>query len=135
MQIEAFRLRPIWKHPWICGEKLGGGLHRTNLLSYGERGPMAKSDSVFFSQVRLRTRETNTEVSNAMRLNRAFLLFQSQQESFDIAPVVAEAYVGDDGDGELGYVFHLVLDQLLHRFGLFRDYVEEELVVDLQGHF
>jgi len=28
----------------------------------------------------------------------------------DVAPVLAYAYFGDDGDGELGYVFHLVLD-------------------------
>ena len=44
------------------------------------------------------------------------------------------AYVGDDGDGELGDGFHLVFDEGLHLFELFGDYVEEEFVVDLEGH-
>src|SRR3984885_4421941 len=54
--------------------------------------------------------------------------------SLDIAPVISEAHVGDYGDGEFGYVFHLVLDELLEFFGFGGDDVEEELVVDLEGH-
>ena len=52
----------------------------------------------------------------------------------DVAPVVAEAYIRDDGDGELGYVLHLLLYESLELFGFFGDNVEEEFVVDLQGH-
>jgi hypothetical protein len=54
--------------------------------------------------------------------------------SLDIAPVGAEAYFGDDGDGEGGYVFHFVLDQGAEFFGFGGDDVEEEFVVDLEGH-
>ena len=47
---------------------------------------------------------------------------------------MAEAYVGDYGDGEFGYVFHLVFDEVLELFGFGGDDVEEEFVVDLEGH-
>src|ERR1700679_3517896 len=52
----------------------------------------------------------------------------------DVAPVLAYAYFGDDGDREFGYVFHLLFDQCLEFFGFFGDYVEEEFVVNLEGH-
>src|SRR5581483_1350099 len=41
---------------------------------------------------------------------------------------------GDDGDGEFGDGFHLRADERGHLVGLFRGDVEEELVVDLEGH-
>ena len=34
----------------------------------------------------------------------------SAQWLFDVAPVISDAYVGDYGDGEFGYVFHFVAD-------------------------
>ncbi len=52
----------------------------------------------------------------------------------DVAPVLAEAYFGDDGDGEGGGGLHLGFDKLLHLFGFSGDDVEEEFVVDLEGH-
>ena len=54
--------------------------------------------------------------------------------SFDVAPVGADADFGDYGDAEFGDVFHLVLDQGAEFFGFGGDDVEEEFVVDLQGH-
>src|ERR1017187_7488723 len=54
--------------------------------------------------------------------------------SFDVPPGGAEAYFGDDGDAEFGDVFHLVLDESAKFFGFGGDYVEEEFVVNLQGH-
>ena len=52
----------------------------------------------------------------------------------DVAPVGAESYFGEDGDGELGDVFHLLLDEGLQFVGLGGEDVEEEFVVDLEGH-
>src|SRR5580698_3167491 len=53
---------------------------------------------------------------------------------FDVSPVLAYAGFGDYGDGELGYVLHLLFYELLELFGFGGDYVEEELVVDLESH-
>ena len=36
---------------------------------------------------------------------------RSARQLPDVAPVGAEAYFGEDGDAELGDVFHLVLDE------------------------
>jgi hypothetical protein len=52
----------------------------------------------------------------------------------DVAPVGAEGEFGEDGDGEGGDVFHLLLDEGVEFFGLGGEDVEEELVVDLEGH-
>ena len=45
-----------------------------------------------------------------------------------------DADVGDDWDAELGGVLHLVPDEVLHGLALPGDDVEEEFVVDLEGH-
>ena len=52
----------------------------------------------------------------------------------DIAPVLAGAYVGDDGDAEVCDGFHFVFDEGLHFLDFFGGDVEEEFVVDLEGH-
>jgi len=52
----------------------------------------------------------------------------------DVAPVGAEGYFGEDGDGEGGDVFHLLLDEGVEFVGLGGEDVEEEFVVDLEGH-
>src|ERR1039458_9572043 len=52
----------------------------------------------------------------------------------DVAPVGALAYFGDDGDAEFGDVFHFVLDEGAEFFGFGGEDVEEEFVVDLEGH-
>jgi len=54
--------------------------------------------------------------------------------SFDVSPVGAEGYFGEDGDAELGDVFHLVLDEDAEFVGFGGEDVEEQFVVDLEGH-
>jgi len=44
---------------------------------------------------------------------------------FDVAPVGAEGYFGEDGDGEGGDVFHLVLDEGVEFVSLGGEDVEE----------
>jgi len=58
----------------------------------------------------------------------------SQRDLLDVAPVGAEGEFGEDGDGEGGDVFHLLLDEGLQFVGRGGENVEEEFVVDLEGH-
>ena len=52
-----------------------------------------------------------------------------------VAPVGALAYFGDDGDGEGDDALHFVFDELGDFFDFGGWGVEEEFVVDLEGHF
>ncbi len=60
--------------------------------------------------------------------------FLATRWSFQVAPVGAEAQVGNQGHIELDHAFHLGADQLIDFFGLVAGNVEEQFVVHLENH-
>ncbi len=58
----------------------------------------------------------------------------NSDQLLNIPPVLSNAHVGDDGDGKLSDMLHLLLDEFLKLLRLFWNDVEEKLVVNLKGH-